>query len=52
MYRGGVGRAIIDFARWWLALPIIVLCGLALYVLLKFAMESFFLHKFVISLTY
>lgn len=34
MYRGGVGRAITDYARWWLALPIIVLCGLALYVLL------------------
>ena len=34
MYRGGVGRAITDYARWWLALPIIVLCGMVLYVLL------------------
>ena len=31
---GGAGRAIIDFARWWFALPLVLLCGLMLYLLL------------------
>jgi hypothetical protein len=29
-----LGRAITDLCRWWLALPVAVLCGLGLYVLL------------------
>ena len=31
---GGAGRAIIDFVRWWFALPLVLLCGLMLYILL------------------
>ena len=31
---GGAGRAIIDFVRRWFALPLVLLCGLMLYLLL------------------
>ena len=32
--RGSIGWAIIDFWRWWLALPLALLCGAMLYIAL------------------